>query len=209
MMACPRTIPVAGVSRTASVFVMILLLLSGIARAESGIDTWSALQDAIDRAGDGEVITLSEDLTALEADAQITAPEGKRLTLDLNGHALDSSMEPNQTGRMRCVINIRAGAIPTLRDSGGSGVLTGGFRDNGGGIVNRGTLIMEGGSVTGNTALKSGGGIANYGTMVLTGGSVTGNTALRDGSDIFNEAKGHLTAGGDAVLGSGEANLYL
>ena len=114
-------------------------------------------------------------------------------------------MQADQTGRLRCVINIRAGAILNLKDSGGSGVLTGGFHDNGGGIRNRGTLIMEGGCVTGNTALKSGGGITNYGTMVFTGGSVTGNTALRDGSDVFNDAKGHLTVGGDVVLDSGGA----
>lgn len=205
MMACPRTIPGAEVSRTVSAFVMILLLLSGIVRADSGIDTWAALQEAVDRAGDGEIITLSEDLTALEADAEITVSEGKRLTLDLNGHVLDASMQNDQTGRVRCVINISAGAILTLRDSGGSGVLTGGFHDNGGGVLNRGTLIMEGGRVTGNTALHSGGGIANFGTVVLTGGSVTGNTALRDGSDILNQAKGHLTVGGNVMLDSGEA----
>ena len=187
------------------VAVFLLLVLQFPIPALAEASAWQALQEAIDRAGDGEVIILSEDLTALETDEAITIPEGSRLTLDLNGHTLNSSMEPNQTGRMRCVINIRAGAILTLRDSGGSGVLTGGFRDNGGGIVNRGTLIMEGGCVSGNTALKSGGGIANYGTMILTGGSVTGNTALLDGSDIFNEAKGHLTAGGDAVFDSGEA----
>ena len=181
------------------------LLVGGAARAESGVDSWSALQDSIDRAEDGEIITLSEDLTALEADAEITIPAGKRLTLDLNGHVLDASMQNDQTGRVRCVINISAGAILTLRDSGGSGVLTGGFHDNGGGVLNRGTLIMEGGRVTGNTALHSGGGIANFGTMVLTGGSVTGNTALRDGSDILNQAKGHLTVGGNVMLDSGEA----
>ena len=93
----------------------------------------------------------------------------------------------------------------TLRDSGGSGVLTGGFHDNGGGVWNLGTLIMEGGCVTGNTALDSGGGVANYGTMVLTGGSVQGNTALRDGSEVFNEAKARLTVGGDVVIGNDEA----
>ena len=42
--------------------------------------------------GDGEDIILSEDLTVLEADAAITIPEGKGLTLDMNGHVLDSSM---------------------------------------------------------------------------------------------------------------------
>lgn len=204
---------ITGVMAGVATIVVLLFFLplfnafakADAAQADSGIDTWAALQEAIDRAVAGELITLSEDLTALDTDAEITIPAGKSLTLDLNGHVLDASMEPNRTERLRCVINIRAGALLTLRDSGESGVLTGGFHDNGGGILNRGTLIMEGGRVTGNATLHSGGGIANEGTMVLTGGSVTGNTALRDGSDILNQAKGHLTVGGDVVLDSGEA----
>ena len=189
----------------AAALLVVALLVGGAARAESGVDSWSALQDSIDRAEDGEIITLSEDLKALDADDQITIPAGKRLTLDLNGHVLDSAMNPRQTERKRCVIKIREGAMLTLRDSGGSGVLTGGFHDNGGGVWNLGTLIMEGGCVTGNTALDSGGGVANYGTMVLTGGSVQGNTALRDGGEVFNEAKARLTVGGDVVIGNDEA----
>lgn len=193
--------------------LLAALFFIGSAQAASGINTWSALQDAIDRAGDGETITLSEDLTALETDTEIIVWEGKRITLDLNGHLLDSSMKPGQDeqmksgqdGHRRCVINIRAGAILTLLDSGGTGVLTGGFHDNGAGIQNNGTLIMEGGCVTGNTALHYGGGIANYGTMVLTGGSVIGNTASLDSSQVFNGAKGHMTVGGDAAIGNGEA----
>ena len=189
----------------AAALLVVALLVGGAARAESGVNSWSALQDSIDRAEDGEIITLSEDLKALDTDAQITIPAGKRLTLDLNGHVLDSAMNPRQTERKRCVIKIREGAMLTLRDSGGSGVLTGGFHDNGGGVWNLGTLIMEGGCVTGNTALDSGGGVANYGTMVLTGGSVQGNTALRDGGEVFNEAKARLTVGGDVVIGNDEA----
>ena len=189
----------------AAALLVVALLVGGAARAESGVDSWSALQDSIDRAEDGEIITLSGDLKALDTDAEITIPAGKRLTLDLNGHVLDSAMNPRQTERKRCVIKIREGAMLTLRDSGGSGVLTGGFHDNGGGVWNLGTLIMEGGCVTGNTALDSGGGVANYGTMVLTGGSVQGNTALRDGGEVFNEAKARLTVGGDVVIGNDEA----
>ena len=189
----------------AAALLVVALLVGGAARAESGVDSWSALQDSIDRAEDGEIITLSGDLKALDTDAEITIPAGKRLTLDLNGHVLDSAMNPRQTERKRCVIKIREGAMLTLRDSGGSGVLTGGFHDNGGGVWNLGTLIMEGGCVTGNTALESGGGVANYGTMVLTGGSVQGNTALRDGGEVFNEAKARLTVGGDVVIGNDEA----
>lgn len=189
----------------AAALLVVALLVGGAARAESGVDSWSALQDSIDRAGAGETIVLSGDLKALDTDAEITIPAGKRLTLDLNGHVLDSAMNPRQTERKRCVIKIREGAMLTLRDSGGSGVLTGGFHDNGGGVWNLGTLIMEGGCVTGNTALDSGGGVANYGTMVLTGGSVQGNTALRDGGEVFNEAKARLTVGGDVVIGNDEA----
>ena len=189
----------------AAALLVVALLVGGAARAESGVDSWSALQDSIDRAEDGEIITLSGDLKAVDTDAEITIPAGKRLTLDLNGHVLDSAMNPRQTERKRCVIKIREGAMLTLRDSGGSGVLTGGFHDNGGGVWNLGTLIMEGGCVTGNTALDSGGGVANYGTMVLTGGSVQGNTALRDGGEFFNEAKARLTVGGDVVIGNDEA----
>ena len=199
MKTCPKALLRAAALR------VVALLVCGAARAESGVNSWSALQDSIDRAEDGEIITLSEDLKALDADAQITIPAGKRLTLDLNGHVLDSAMNPRQTERKRCVIKIREGAMLTLRDSGGSGVLTGGFHDNGGGVWNLGTLIMEGGCVTGNTALDSGGGVANYGTMVLTGGSVQGNTALRDGGEVFNEAKARLTVGGDVVIGNDEA----
>ena len=199
MKTCPKAL------LRAAALLVVALLVGGAARAESGVDSWSALQDSIDRAEDGEIITLSEDLKALDADAQITIPAGKRLTLDLNGHVLDSAMNPRQTERKRCVIKIREGAMLTLRDSGGSGVLTGGFHDNGGGVWNLGTLIMEGGCVTGNTALESGGGVANYGTMVLTGGSVQGNTALRDGGEVFNEAKARLTVGGDVVIGNDEA----
>ncbi len=199
MKTCPKAL------LRAAALLVVALLVGGAARAESGVDSWSALQDSIDRAEDGEIITLSEDLKALDADAQITIPAGKRLTLDLNGHVLDSAMNPRQTERKRCVIKIREGAMLTLRDSGGSGVLTGGFHDNGGGVWNLGTLIMEGGCVTGNTALESGGGVANYGTMVLTGGSVQGNTALRDGGEVFNEAKARLTVDGDVVIGNDEA----
>lgn len=192
-----------GLSRKAVIFAAVSALCMGFSgRAPAaGAQTWAALQEAIDRAGDGEIITLSEDVTARESDAELTVGGGRRLTLDLNGHSLDSAMDPGQTERRRCVIRIEAGAILTIRDSGGSGVITGGFHDNGGGIINRGTLIMEGGCVTGNTALYSGGGVANYGAMVLTGGSVTSNIARQNSSEIYNDAKGHLTVGRGAGFG--------
>ena len=93
----------------AAALVLLALFFCGATADQAR--TWSALQDAVDRAGDDEVIALSGDLTALVADAEITVPTGKRLTLDLNGHRLDASADPGQTGRKRCAINIRAGAM--------------------------------------------------------------------------------------------------
>ncbi|MBQ3478992.1 MAG: hypothetical protein IJH25_12575, partial [Clostridia bacterium] len=153
--------------------LLAALLFAVAARADSGIDSWSALQEAVDRAESGAVVILSRDLTALESEATLNIPAGKRLTLDLNGHTLDRN-RVKRDEHSGSAIHIEAGASLTLRDSVGTGLVTGGNHDNGGGILNRGTLIMEGGRISGNAALHTGGGIANNGTMVLMGGSVTG-----------------------------------
>ena len=173
----------------------------GFARADAAIDSWSALQAAIDRAGAGEVIALTEDLTALEGDVTLTVPAGKRLVLDLNGHTLDRNRKVRDQNS-GSAITVEAGAVLTLRDSVGTGVVTGGSHDNGGGILNRGTLIMEGGRITGNAALHDGGGLANNGTMVLMGGSVTGNVASVRGGGVFNQAKASLTVDDGIVFGN-------
>ena len=118
--------------------------------------TRSALQAAIAGAENGEVITLSVDLTALEADADIAVPEGKCLVLDLNGHVPDRHL--NETcERMGSAVTVEVGAMLTIRDSGGTGVITGGYYGDGGGVWNRGALIVEGGCVTGNTTSHAGG----------------------------------------------------
>ncbi len=176
------------------------LLFGGAARAEGGVDSWPALQAAIDGAESGEVIVLSGDVTAGASDATLTVPAGKSLALDLNGHALDRNLDAggDEDGP---VISVEAGAILTLRDSAGTGTVTGGCAGQGGGILNRGALVMEGGCVTGNFAWGNGGGIANYGSAILVGGSVAGNTATGGGGDIYNQAKAHLTIGGDFAFG--------
>ena len=181
---------------TAALLAIFLLSVSPLyipARAE--VSSWQALQEEIDRAEAGDVITLSEDVTALAGDSAIILAAGKRITLDRN-----LKINGDYNG---CVLYIQEGAVLTLRDSGeGTGVMTGGYHDTGGGIQNHGTLIMEGGCVTGNTALDNGGGIANYGMMLLTGGSVTGNTSLKNCGGIYNQAKAYLTVYGDLVFGN-------
>ena len=184
--------------------LMALLFLYGFAITNaaqaSGTDTWQALQEAIDQAEPGSELILTADLTALSSDTAIEIGEGKNLTLDLNGHTLNRQLLPNDPGGP--VIFIKAGAILTLRDSGtAEGIITGGHHSNGGGIQNRGTLILEGGCITGNTARDCGGGIANYGTMILLGGRVTGNAA-QCGGGVWNEAKAQMTVVGDIISGN-------
>ena len=56
------------------------------------VSEWSLLQEAIDNAPDGEIVTLDKDCTATGVDGPLTIPEEKTLTLDLNGHILDRGL---------------------------------------------------------------------------------------------------------------------
>ena len=188
---------------TAALLAAVLLFGSQpLTPARVETSAWQALQEAIDQAEAGDMIVLSDDVIALDGDPALILSAGKRVTLDLNGHALDRNLKERSKDN-GCVLYIQEGAILTLRDGGeAAGAVTGGYHTTGGGIQNHGTLIMEGGCVTGNTALDAGGGIANYGVMILTGGSVTGNTSLGYGGGIYNQAKAHLTVHGGLVFGN-------
>lgn len=53
--------------------------------ASEGITTCDALKSAIERASDGAKIVLDGDITG-----EVTIPEGKNITLDLNGHKIEA-----------------------------------------------------------------------------------------------------------------------
>ena len=203
-MTCTQTISHCLMRRFAAALLALVVLFGTqtAVRAQAESSAWALLQDAIDRAETGEVITLSEDITALPEDARLTIASGKHVTLDLNGHTLNRNQQTYQANN-GSVLYVQEDAILTIRSSGeGEGVITGGYHDDGGGIINDGTLILEGGCVTGNAALHTGGGIANNGTLILLGGSVRGNRSLERGGGVFNEAKARMTVCGDAVSGN-------
>ena len=185
-----------------AVLLTVLLFFGSHATAQADASTWAALQEAIDQAENNAVLTLTNDVTALPEDSRLTIATDKCVTLDLNGHALNRNL-PEYRAINGSALYVQKDAILTIRNSGGEGgVITDGYHDTGGGILNNGTLILEGGSVTGNTALDAGGGIANYGTMILMGGSVMGNTSLGYGGGVYNQAKAHMTLYGDIVFGN-------
>ena len=101
-----------------------------------------------------------------------------------------------------CVV--KSGSITGNRVVGKSA--TEGFDGRGGGIYNKGTLALYGGSI-GSNSVKGyyrggatyggvGGGIANAGNLLLQGGSVTGNHG-RKGSDV-GLIRGHSAINGTA-----------
>ena len=186
-----------------SLMLVFCLSLPGEGQAAScpEPDTWSVLQEALDHAPKGECVTLTHDLTAGPSDDVLVIAAGRNAVLDLNGHTLNRNLI--RGGQQSPVLSIESGGVLTVRDSGEApGVLTGGYYQNGGGIVNHGTLILEGGRITGNTAVQSGGGVANYDTMLLLGGEICGNDAGRDGGGIYNHPLARLTVKGNLVFGN-------
>ena len=92
-------------------------------------------------------------------------------------------------------------------------MITGGnIHGDGGGIRNSGTLILNGGTITGNTASDSGGGVRNYGTLTVNGGAITGNTAsVYHGGGIYNDGTlnlfgGEITGNHAGMQGGGVLN---
>jgi len=197
-----KAVTVNRIGRGTALLIAALFFICS-ARADSGIKSWSGLQDTINSAVSGDMIVLTENVTAGESDTALVIPDGMILTLDLNGFIIDRNQK-NHTGRDSAAIRVASGAVLTVTDSGdiSTGVITGGNSPDGGGIRNNGTLILEGGRVTGNRAETAGGGIANYGVLVVSGGTVTGNTAGKWGGGIFNGAEGYLTVNAGTVTGN-------
>ena len=127
------------------------------------------------------------------------------VNLDLNGHTLSNTYYNSQR---TSVITIHSGSTLTIKDSNGSGNITGGdsyTSVKGGGIHNYGTLTIQSGMISGNNAAISGGagtytggGGAIYNesgaTLTIEGGEICNNTAHQVGG-IYNAGTLHLKGG--------------
>ena len=179
-----RNVYIGGISMSKRLFnralcitlllILTLLLISvslctikaQAAEISPDVNTWSALQDAIGNAESGDTIVLNSDVTAAESDIALSIPDGTVLSLDLNGHTINRNLTLPK-GSDGAVIIVQSGAVLTVKDSskGAAGKITGGHASHGGGIRNNGTLIVESGCITRNTATDAGGGIVNYGAL--------------------------------------------
>ena len=170
---------------------------------------WTLLQEEIEST-ESSVITLTRDVTAEPQQSALLIPEGRTVTIDLNGHSVDRARTAREEDG--CVLIVK-GSL-TLR---GEGEITGGCNSSGtgGGVfVDGGAFTMDGGTITGNTADGSdsnayGGGVYvwNGGTFTMNGGEIRGNRAAngllstRQGGGAYI-AYGRFTMKGGAITGN-------
>lgn len=159
--------------------------------------TWSELQQVLNLINNGS-FKLYQDYTAESTDTFLNIPSGHTLTLDLNGHTLDRNLDSQESDG--CAVKNSGTLTITDTSLSGSGTITGGCNSgSGGGILNEGTLNINGGILSGNKA-QEGGAIANEndGTLNLNGGSITNNRAVDfGGGAIVN--KGTMTMSGGTI----------
>jgi uncharacterized protein YjdB len=199
---------------------------------EAALQTpWTTLNKMLDSGG---TVQLAKDYKANAAmgDANLTVPQGKTVTLDLNGHVIDRGL----TAETQSGFVILVSGSLTLTDSnstathtpsitytdpvaGGSvtvvgGVITGGYNNGyGGGVYvdSNGTFTMAGGSIVDNHVSdvgNAGGGVYAEQAFTMSGGSISGNTAsdYYGGGVYVNDAfimSGGTISGNTASSGGG------
>ena len=178
------------------------------------------------------VYTLTNATYSLNSDVVLEGylyiPSDVTAIIDLNGHTIDRGLYASEN----YADFIRNEGTLTIKDSVGTGKLTGGYSYQGGVVYNynSGTLTIEGGTFVENRASQEagavyndtkatltvtggkftnnvsetygGGAFVNKGTMTLSGGTISGNIAKMDGGGIFNADNATLTVTGGTVTGN-------
>jgi len=162
--------------------------------ARVNASNWGNLQQRIDRAHNNDVIKLDADYKATADDRSLKIPAGLVLTIDLNGHTLDRNQKDSNDEKRQhgSVIELLSDDVTssqlTIEDSAGGGKITGGWAENGGGIlVNTNcSLTVQGGSITGNKAVHGG---AIYCDKEPSASSEHTKVMIEAGTISDNEAK--------------------
>lgn len=171
------------------------------------VDSWSALQSAINNASYKKIITLSADLNP--SGQQRIVVDDKNIILDLAGHTMNRGFtSKHNEGNVFKVTG--SSAYLTVRDSDGAGVITGGYADGNGGafyVVDGAALTIQGGNITGNRATSEGAGIfVKGGTLRLEGGTISSNKAGGSGGGVMIKGSTTFTMSGGMISGNTSNN---
>lgn len=152
------------------------------------VDNWVDLEKLFKEAESGTYIVMTKNITAASNQGCLkfdrdSYKKDPRITLDLNGFTL--SRDRSKSDGEGHVIKVKEGTV-VIRDYVGTGVITGGYADNGGGINigKDGICIINGATVKGNTAKEDGGGVCVNGYLEMHRCAIIGNTAKDDGGGI-------------------------
>lgn len=160
--------------------------------AAIGSTQYDSIQDAVDAAGKGDVVTLIGDVYLTET---VNVAEGKDITLDLNGKKI-TVYKDESAGRSLYAIN-NYGTF-TLIDSVGNGSITARGIQN----LENGNMTVESGKII---ACDTNGGacIWNEANVVINGGTFE---TLHVGSASDNYGVGCLNNSGTALVTGGTFN---
>lgn len=181
---------------------------------------WEELRTFINNASSGDTITLNKSYKAAATDSVLVIPEGKVLTIDLNGFTIDRGLSGKAATAGGNVITVNGDL--TLKDTSRAktGKITGGnnTQDGGGIIINNCDFVIENCTVTGNTTDGNGGGVWGNGCITVNNASVMGNISGGNGGGIcFNsnnssnklKVSGKPDITGNKKSDGSENNVYL
>ena len=151
------------------------------ADGEVVVNSWTDLNTALNVNGSVS-IKLGGNLTAGGSDKPLRVRGYTTAVIDLAGYTLNRNMTSAATNGQAIINN----GILTIKDSssGQTGKITGAYHKEAGAVNNSGTLTIEGGTITGNTAGSPGGraygaGINNDGVLYIKGGTISGKRRRR------------------------------
>ena len=198
--------------------------------------SWSGLQEQINGAASGATITLKDDYYAVGNDVWLTIPQGKTITIDLNGHTLDRNLissagvlsTDQKTAENGGVFYVKGnGTKLIIKDTNGGGRISGGCAvsvedgdkeiHTGGGITVTDNAVVEfnGGSITANYGSTAGGVAASNGAkFIMNGGTIKQNNGAYGGAGAtfdngsFTLNNGEITSNFNMGFGTGGIYVY-
>ena len=164
--------------------------------------SWMDVQNEMNNEQVHEV-SLPASITAGSEDNALVVPNGVKLTIDGN-FTIDRDLKYVEAKAEGYVIKVEQGG--TLVINGGT--ITGGKNtSNGGGIYNAGTLNIKGAIIKENYTQGDGGGIYNVGTLVINGATITGNVSTKGsckGAGVYVADNASISIQGNVQINNNE-----